>query len=785
MEGRTEDVAHPPLLDAEDRVTGRTPFVVNEEVSGMLHGKLVRSSAAHAHLVGVDTGAALAHPGVRAVVTGALLVARGGMELEFGPVVRDQPVLAYDAVRYIGEPIALVVASDPFVAEEAASLVEVTYDHLPAVFDVDEATAPGAPVLFRAEPERDPAFVDVTLRADYERNVCNVFSVVRGDASAAISSADHVFEHVFESPAAGAAPLETHVVVADARGDRVTVWTSTQTPHIVRRQLALLFSLPLNRVRVVVSALGGGFGAKAYAAIEPVAAVASRLVGAPVRIHLARDEEFVTSTKHAMRVRLRTAVTNDGLIVARQALARYNAGAYAGISPRKVMFGAYGLNGPYHIANVDIHVEAVCTNTPPAGAYRGFAINQAAWAYEQQMDIIAEALGIDAAEMRRRNLLRDGDTFCTGETLEHLHFHELLDTVTERIGWDPDAKPERDGDLVRAKGISCVIEGTITPSTSTATVRLNGDGSVDVLTSSVEMGQGMRPALASLVARRLGIDPGLVGVSYVDTDLTPYDQQTTASRSMASMGRASELATDDMVEKVRQLAAELLEADPSDVAVVGGHAQVVGVPSRRLSLAEVVGRSRVGNLHGEGTFVTEGGLDPFSGQGVGSAHWHQSLGAAEIEVDIATGKVRILRYAGALFAGDVVDAVGADHQCEGCLVFGVGNALFEELVFDKGQLTNASLADYMVPSLDDMPDAYGFDLATDENRDVHGLGEPALPPVAPAVANALYRATGVRIHSLPISAERVLRGVQAERRSGGAGGGTGGGTGGGGTGSRA
>ena len=773
MQARQQEVAISSLLDAEDRVTGRTPFVMNEELPGMQHGRLVRSTAAHARLVAVDTNPALCHPGVVSVLTGAQLVARGDMQVEFGPVVRDQPVLAYDTVRYIGEPVALVVADDPFSAEEAADLVEVTYDHLPAVFDVDEATAPGAPRLFPSEPERDPAFVDVTLRAEYERNVCNVFSVVRGDAAAAFSSADHVFEHTFDSPAAGAAPLETHVVLADARGDRITVWSATQTPHIVRRQLALLFGVPLNRVRVVVTALGGGFGAKAYAAIEPVAAVASRLVGAPVRIHLSRDEEFVTSTKHAMRVRLRTAVTKEGRIVARQALARYNAGAYAGISPRKVMFGAYGINGPYAIPNVDIHVEAVCTNTPPAGAYRGFAINQAAWAYEQQMDMIAEALQIDAVELRRRNLLKDGNTFCTGERLEHLHFHELLDTVAERIGWDPAAGVERDGDVVRAKGVSCVIEGTITPSTSTVAIRLNADGSLDVLTSSVEMGQGIRPALAARVARQLGVDPQLVAVSYVDTDLTPYDQQTTASRSMASMGRALELATEDLVAKVRGLAAELLEAEPADIEVTEGHVQVAGVPASRLSLAEVVGRSRVGNVHGGGTLVTNGGLDPFTGQGVGSAHWHQSVGAAEVAVDLATGRVRVLRYAGAVFAGEIVDPIGADHQCEGCLVFGVGNALFEELVFDRGQLTNASLADYMVPSLEDMPEQYGFDLAEDGRGEIHGLGEPALPPVAPAVANAVYRATGVRVHSLPISAEKVLRGLRAEAAAAGAGGGGG------------
>jgi CO/xanthine dehydrogenase Mo-binding subunit len=751
------------VLDARDRVTGRTPFVINHEVPGMLHCRLVRSTAAHAAVRAVRTAEAAAQRGVVAVVTGADLAARGDMAMLFGPVLLDQPVLAVDVVRYIGEPVAAVVAEDPAAAERAAALVEVDYEHKAAVFDADEAFAPGAPLLFPEAPERDPSFADVTLRADHERNVCNTFTVVRGDVEAGFAAAELVVDDVYESPAAGAVPLETHAVVADARPDRLTVWSSTQTPYITRRQLALMFGLPLNRVRVIVPALGGGFGAKAYATVEPIAAALSRVVGAPVRLHLTREEEFVTMTKHAMRVRLRTGVMRDGRIVAREATAIYNAGAYAVISPRKVMFGAYGLNGPYAIPNVRTEAHAVLTNTPPAGAYRGFAINQCAWAYENQLDEIAERLGLDPVEIRRINLLRDGDEFCTGEKLHHLRFTELLDSAAERIGWGTE-DPVQVGDVVRAKGVSCVIEGTITPSTSTAAVRLNPDGSVDVLTSSVEMGQGIRPALAGAVARRLGVDPELVQVSYVDTDLTPYDQQTTASRSMYSMGGATGRAADDVLDQVRELAADLLEADPADVVVTDGRAHVAGIEGDGLPIGDVVARSRVGNVLGEGTLVTEGGLDPFTGQGIGSVHWHQSVGAAEVEVDLATGRVTVLRYAGGVFAGEVIDPVGAQHQCEGCLVFGVGNALLEELVFDQGQLVNGSLADYMVPALEDMPASHDFELVEDrEQGDVHGLGEPALPPIAPAIGNAVYRATGVRLHSLPISPEKVLRGLRERR----------------------
>lgn len=751
------------LLDVRQRVTGQTPFVVNHEVPGMLHCRLVRSTAAHARITAISTERARSEPGVIAVVTGADLAARSDLTIHFGPVLMDQSVLAVDTVRHIGEPVVAVVAHEHAQADRAAALVGIEYAHLPAVFDVDEAVADGAPRLYEQCPPRDPSFVDVTLRADHDRNICNTFSLEHGDVDAGFAAADLVVEDVYDSPAAGAAPLETHVVVADAQPDRLTVWASTQTPFITRRQLALMFGLPLNRVRVIVPAVGGGFGAKAYATVEPIAAVLSRIAGAPVRLHLSREEEFVTSTKHAMRVRLRTGVTRDGRIVAREATASYNAGAFAVISPRKVMFAGYGLAGPYAIPNVRAVAHAVLTNTPPAGAYRGFAINQCAWAYENQLDDIAERLGMDPLEIRRINLLQDGDRFCTGEKLEHLHFTELLENAAERIGW-ADSGVERDGDLVRAKGLSCVIEGTITPSTSTSTVRLHPDGSVDVLSSSVEMGQGIRNALALDVARHLGVNPDLVNVSYVDTDLTPYDQQTTASRSMFSMGGASSRAADDVLDQIRKLATDLLEASADDIEITDGRVHVTGVGRPSLTLGEVVTRSRVGNVIGEGTLVTEGGLDPFTGQGVGSVHWHQSVGAAEVEVDTATGRVRLLRYTGGLFAGRVVDDVGAAHQCEGCLVFGVGNALLEELVFDQGQLVNGTFADYLVPTLEDMPGQHAFELKEDgPDGEVHGLGEPALPPIAPAIGNAVYRATGVRLHSLPISAEKVLRGIRELR----------------------
>lgn len=689
--------------------------------------------------------------------------------MTFGPVLHDQPVLAVDVVRYVGEPVAAVVAETLDAADEAAAAVEMEFEQLPAVYDVRAALEEGAPRLFETPPEVDPLFVDVAVHGDLSRNICSRFRIVRGDAPRALERADHVFEHRFTSPAAQHVPLETHACVATWHGgERLTVYSGTQTPFVLRGQLAGMFSIPQSRVRVVVPPMGGGFGAKAYPAVEPVVAALSLLTGHPVRLHLTREEEFVTVTKHAMEVTLRTGVSRDGVLVARHAVGHYNAGAYAGISPRKIIFGAYGINGPYAVPEVLHEMYAVYTNTPPAGAYRGFAINQCAWAYESQMDIIAAALGMGPYELRMRNLLQDGDTFCTGEVLHGLHFAELLDRVAPGAARAPRASPTGRGgagDLARGIGLSCIIEGTITPSTSTAMVKLDADGSVSVVAGSVEMGQGAQRALCAIAARALGVDDSLVSAAEVDTDLSPYDQQTTASRTVSTMGSAVETACAELRGQLVALGAPMLDTS-LDVVAEGGRVKVKADPVRSLGFGEVIRRAGVGNLLGRGTVRTKGGLDPDSGQGVASDHWHQSAAAAEVEVDRRTGRIRLVSYRGAVYAGRVVDPGGAALQCEGGLSFGVGNALMEELIFEDGQLVNGTLADYMLPSLADLPPERTFDVVADVAADdaepvAHGLGEPLLPPVAPAIANAVFDAVGVRIHDLPLSAEKVLRALRA------------------------
>ena len=756
----------PGMIDARERVRGSVAYTMDLNLPGMLHAKLLRSTAPHARVARLDVTRARAVPGVAAVLTGPEIVARGDVFPYYGPVFRDQPILAIEKVRFIGDPVVAVAAVDLDAAQEALDLIDVEYEQLPAVFTVDDALADGAPLVHEGPPRTGPTLPDIILHASGGSNVCNHFRLRKGDVEAGFAEADHIFEDTFSSPPLQHVSLETHVCVADVRDGHVTVWSSTQMPFMLRGQLAEIFRVPQSRVRVIVHTLGGGYGGKCYPKIEPVTAVLAQLTGRPVRLHLTREEEFVTITKHGVVVSMKTGVRRDGTITARQSVSRYNTGAYADIGPRLIKNGGYGTGGPHSIPNVAIDSYAVYTNLPPAGAFRGFGVSQAAWAYETQIDMIADRLGIDPFEMRMKNLLVDGQTVMTGEPIADAHFRDLLGFAAHWIGWDPSERPRRNGSKVRGKGLSCIIKGTITPSTSTASAKMNEDGSVDVLTSSVEMGQGVMTLVAIVAAQRLGLPVERVVVSMPDTQVTPYDQQTSSSRSTHSMGTAVEMAVDQIREQLLDLASERLEIATKDLDLVNGRVQAKGVPDRGLSFSDIIRTAQRGNLLGAGTFATKGGLDPETGQGIGSVHWHQAAGAAEVEVDLDTGKVEVLRYHAGVYAGRIINPVQVELQTEGNVAFGMGAALFEEMVFDGGQLQNGNLGDYMIASIADMPAELSVHaLEHLEANDVHGIGETSLPAVMPAVGNAVFRATGVRITDLPITSEKVLRGLRAQEHT--------------------
>ncbi|NMH96828.1 xanthine dehydrogenase family protein [Pseudonocardia sp. K10HN5] len=746
------------MIGATARVSGRVDFALNAVVPGMTHARILRSPLPHARIRSIDTSAAEKMPGVVAVLTATDFDRPGAPARYYGAVLRDQPVLCGEKVRFAGDPVAAVAAETEEQAAAALLEIEIGYEPLPAVGSVDEALAEGAPLVHEKPPlPRERSYADIKFHGR-EGNVCTKFQLRSGDVEAGFAAADHVFENTYHSPAVQHVTMEPHVVLAHFEGERLTVTSSTQAPYAVRDTLAEMFGVASSKVRVIVPPIGGGYGGKTYAKFEPVTAALAWKARRPVKLVLPRDEEFLSLTKHAATIRMRTGVSADGTLLARDVQVYFDAGAYTDISPRLIKNGGYSTAGPYAIPNVRIDSYAVYTNLPPAGAYRGYGVSQAAWAYEQQMDEMAEALGIDPVEFRRRNLLGEGDRFATGEIMREAHWRELLDRTAAAIDYDHDRRVMLDENRVRGKGLAVILKSTITPSTSHAAMRLDADGSLQVLTSSVEMGQGAHTVLAQLAAQPLGLPVSAVHVTEPDTQYTPYDQTTSSSRTTRAMGGALTAAAHVIREKLLKLAGDLLEVSPGDLELTDGHVVVKGSPTVRLSVPEVFARTRTGSISGDGEVITAGGLDPETGQGIASDHWHQGAASAEVEVDLGTGKVYVRHVHSIAHAGRVVNPKLARLQMHGSTVFGISHALYEELVYDGGILTNPNLSDYAITAMGDMPAKLEVEFLEDSGEaEIHGLGETTLPPVIAAIGNAVRAAIGAPVRTLPITPERVLR----------------------------
>ena len=724
-----------PMLDSVARVTGAVEYAVNLRLPNMLVGKIVRSQSPHAKLLKVDASAALQVPGVVAVLTREDL----GPNPFYGPMIKDQGVIAVNRVRYVGEPVAAIAAESLEAAEEAALLVDIEYEELPSVFDAQEAIQPGAPALHE----------------NFPNNIFKHAKLRHGDMEAAFAEADEIFEDTFTSPVAQQTSLEPHVSAAQWDGDRLTVWTAAQAPYTVRSALAGIFGIAPEAVRVIVPPLGGGYGGKGQVAVEPVAAAMARKTnGRPVKFVLARAEEFVTVTKHAAAITLKTGIKRDGTFTARQVTLYWNGGAYAGASPGLVAAGMVRSVGPYRIPAVRVDSYGIYTNLPPAGSYRGAMSSQTTWAYESQMDIIARRMGWDPLEFRLKNLLRSGDHFATGEEMHDVHFAECLEAAAKGI---EEKGIGNRGEGNRGRGYSVMMKSTIAASKSQARLKLMDDGTVTVYTSTVEMGQGGHTTMAQVTAEILGVPLGAIKVVGPDTAVTPFDTTTSASRSTSMMGNAVMAACEAMKNKLFELGAPLLETPLSELRTENGR---VVAKEASIPFAEILKRNHLNELQEAGEYSTSLGIDPETGQGIATPHWHQGAGAVELEVDTETGRITILRYSAASFAGRVVNPRLAQLQNDGNVIFGLGPTLMEEIVYDGGQAINPNLGDYAIPSIRDIPAELISTCIESGAGEMHGIGEMTLPPVAPTVANAIENVVGVRIKDLPITAEKILRALR-------------------------
>jgi CO/xanthine dehydrogenase Mo-binding subunit len=735
MAGSAVGVDH-PMADARDRVVGTIRFTVDHQVPGMLHARLVTSQSPHGLIRKIDTAEALRVPGVVAVLTGKDLEQSAAIPNPyFGVSRRDQPGLAIGKVRYAGEPVAIVLAETIGIAREAAVLVDVDYDDLPYVTEPWVAAEEGAPVV----------------HDEWPRNECGEWHLHKGDVDRAFAEAAHVHETIYKSPSGSQVPLEPHVAVARWDDGRLEIWSSTQWPSAVQAALAHMLEKDLSDVRVHALPLGGGYGAKGQVKIEPLVAAAAVLVGRPVRLELDRTEVYLTVCKHEARIRMRSAFTEDGTLLARDIDLIYNAGAYGVTDPGAAGNALVRANGPYRIPDIRIRSRSFYTNSVPSGSYRGAMTNQVAFAYESHSDEIAALLGMDPVAFRRKNLLVDGDSYATGEVMHDVHFGELLDEVAREIGWgeeSPEVTGGSTGVTRRGKGVAVILKTTPTPTRTECRVEVCADGRAIVYSSSVDMGQGAASTIAQLAADALGIDYDLVEVVAPDTHLTPFDTMTAGSRTTYCMDQA-------LRDAARVLRASLAKlASGPDLGPPGeGFVEIL----RSAGLSSV---SEVGVYQGVGG---EGMTNPADVRGHTTVHWHQGAVAAEVEVDLETGKIQVLRCHGASWAGRVINPTRVRQQNEGCMIMGIGPTLFEELQVVDGQVVNPNFSDYLIPSILDVPVALTSAALVSEDPDaeLHGVGEMTIPATSPAIANAVYQATGVRVTDLPLTPERVLRAIRA------------------------
>ncbi len=726
-------------VDSDEKLSGRAQFTGDIQISGMAYAKLVTSPLPHARILSVDASKARALPGVYAVLTSAELV---GMETHFGSDKKDRPVVAIDKVRFQGEPVAAIAAVDLATAEAAAELVDVEYEELPTVMGLETALDPSSAAI-------------------HDSNLCHEYGYEWGDVDMAFRSCDHVFEDTFTFPMVYHYAMEPHACIASYEPDRIRLWTSAQHPFLVRAEIARLFRRQLDQVQVVCPFVGGGYGSKSYTKIEPVVTALSREAGRPVRLALTVEEAMRTVRRHAAKATIRTGVMQDGLIVARECVAYVDTGGYTDNGVRVTERIADRMPGPYKLAHVRTKSYGVFTNSTPAGSYRSIGGPQAVWAGESQIDIIAAALGMDPVELRIKNLVPQGEEVRRGKRPIEGSLEPSLRLVAEEFGWSSYTPAPTPPGVKRGIGFACSVTNSGASPTSTSLARLHADGSATIYIGSAEMGQGSRSAMAQIAAEELRIPYEKVRVIGSDTDAVPFDRSTGSSRSTTLMGLAVHDAAVDIREQVIRLAAEYFETFPEQLETED---EKVTFKGETVTFAALV-RDMFGGSGGE--LIGRGYVTPKHPSGrlrMDPVFWEVSIGAAEIEVDTATGELRLLRYYSASDPGKAINPKQVEGQDEGAAMQAIGHTLFEEMLYEDGQLLNPNLIDYRVPIFTDLPEV--FETVLIENGDgpgpygAKGVGEGGIVAVAPAVANALFNATGVRVKDLPLTPERIWRALR-------------------------
>jgi CO/xanthine dehydrogenase Mo-binding subunit len=751
-----------PRKDAIEKVTGSAQFIEDRFLGPMLYAKMKKSTVAHGKIKRLDISKALNHPGVKAVLTGKDYPNKIGLYLV------DRDFIAKEKVRFWGEPVAIVAATTERAAAEAVELIEVEYEVLPGVFDPLEAMKPDAPII-----HEDLANYDIVpiFYPQPGTNIANHFKLRKGDIDKGFAEADLVIERDYYVPQMQHVPIETHKAAAHWSPDgKLTVWSTAQSPNVVRQLLAKAFEMPMHKIRVISSYIGGGFGCKAGASLEGlVVPLARKFPGYVVRIVFNREEDMQgTFTRQALFAHLKTGVRKDGRITALEYKMIWDGGAYTEYGVNIVRAAGYSSTGAYDIPNVKTDSYCVYTNNSIGGPVRGFGMCEMQWGIERQIEEIAKELKRDPLEVRLINGMKDGSSTAAGQVVKHVGFDKCLKVVAEQIGWG-----KKEGKY-RGKGIAGLVKCPAQPSnaSSSAIIRINEDGTAHVMVGATEMGQGMLTAISQIAAETLHIPVEKIDIKVPDTDFTPYEWQSVGSRITYTCGTSVKRAAEDALGQIYRIAADLLEVSTDDLSFDGKKVFSIKDPNITATIREIAdsckkctGEGIAGPIIGRGSFVPSNmtNLDPETGQGNPGMFYCFGATAVEVEVDPETGVVKILRLAASIDAGKAINPQLCTAQLHGGTIMGLSTALYEEVRFDKGVMLNRNFTDYKIATIDNTPHIDSFIIETPEEKGPYGargIGEQPMIGVAPAIANAVCDALGIDFNTFPLTPERVWQAIK-------------------------
>jgi CO/xanthine dehydrogenase Mo-binding subunit len=743
-----------PRPDGPEKVTGRVQYVADIQPKGLLHAKLLRSPHAHARIVSIDTSAAKALPGVRAVIT-----AKDIPHLKKKAPTRAHAVLAIDRAVFMGQPVAAVAADELAIAEEALDLIKVEYRVLPASIDPLKSMQPGAPPVADAGTEADTSEAlahSAVAIAKSEApakavNISQQARLTRGDPAKGFAESDHVLEKTYRVPMVHQGYLEAHAVLAEwDRNGLLTLWASTQGSFNTRSEVADVLGIPENRIRVIPVECGGGFGGKIRALCEPITAVLAQVTKRPVRYVMTRREELQAGMPAPqVIIKLKTGVKRDGTLMALDAETVIDSGAFSGAV---LAVSAVFLGSMYKWPSFDIRGFEVLTHKPSVAAYRAPVAPQTIFAIESHMEQIARDLDLDSVEFRMRHLIQEGDPMVNGQPWQSNGAKQVLARIAEHPHWKSRKQWVAAGKKGKRRGVGLALGGWLGGLQPTgATVRLNPDGSLAVLTGQVDIA-GTNISLAQIAASTYGVDTDLVRITTGDTDVAPMTGLSAGSKTIYTVGAAVLQAAEDARRQTFEIAAKELEASVHDLELVDGKVTVRGMPDKGITLAAI---GKKGNLYMSKTPPVLGKANPaFTQQAPGFA-----AQLARIEVDPDTGEVTLQDFVIVQDVGKAINPLGVEGQMQGGAVQSLGMALTEGLLFDdSGRLTNPSLLDYRKLTAADLPNLETIIVEVPAPAGpfgARGVGEPPIIPAPAAIANAIQDATGARLTELPMSPERI------------------------------